>query len=353
METLKTGHRQYNAIDIMKVIMALLVVMIHKPFFSPEHPFAKYISEEVIAALAVPFFFIVSSFLCFKKMNGTKADNKKFIDFEKRLLILYIVWTIIYIPASLIKFYGIRLEGMTFKLFLSALMEIAKKFFLSSSFVHLWYVNTLMLSVALLFLMRKKLSDKAVLGIAFAAFSVSNLFPYLYPAVPSLEAFAEACPPILSYVFGKGLLCTAAGMFLSDKDLKSDQVKLSLAPIALVVLILFSVFSYEYRNTAIDTVRYFLVVSCSVSIFIMCRDLRLKDSGVYKTLRNYSSLIYFTHMLMISEIFELIAETTGIPAFYYNKPLIYLTTILFAVIVSTVIILLGKTRCFKWMKYLY
>ena len=52
METLKTGHRQYNAIDIMKVIMALLVVMIHKPFFSPEHPFAKYISEEVIASIA-------------------------------------------------------------------------------------------------------------------------------------------------------------------------------------------------------------------------------------------------------------------------------------------------------------
>ena len=102
MEALKKDNRQYNAIDIMKFIMSFLVVMIHKPIFSPEHPFAKYISEEVIAALAVPFFFIVSSFLCFKKMNGTKEDNKKFISFENRLLILYIIWTIIYIPSCLI-----------------------------------------------------------------------------------------------------------------------------------------------------------------------------------------------------------------------------------------------------------
>ena len=353
MEALKKDNRQYNAIDIMKFIMSFLVVMIHKPIFSPEHTFAKYISEEVIAALAVPFFFIVSSFLCFKKMNGTKEDNKKFISFEKRLLILYIIWTIIYIPSCLIKYYGLRLEGMTFKLFVSALIEIAKKFFLSSPFVHLWYVNTLMLSVAVLFLLRKIFSDKAVLAIAFVAFLVSNFFPYLYPAVPSLEAFAEACPPVLFNVLGKGLLCTAAGMFLSDKDLKSDQIKISLAPITLVVLILFSVFSYEYRNTAVDTIRYFLVILCSVAVFIMCRDLRLKDSGIYKTLRNYSSLIYFTHMLMISEIFELIADTTGISAFYYNKIIIYLTTISFAVIVSTIIILLSKKRGFKWLKYLY
>lgn len=353
MEALKKDNRQYNAIDIMKFIMSFLVVMIHKPIFSLEHPFAKYISEEVIAALAVPFFFIVSSFLCFKKMNGTKEDNKKFISFEKRLLILYIIWTIIYIPSCLIKYYGLRLEGMTFKLFVSALIEIAKKFFLSSPFVHLWYVNTLMLSVAVLFLLRKIFSDKAVLAIAFVAFLVSNFFPYLYPAVPSLEAFAQACPPVLSYIFGKGLLCTAAGMYLSDKDLKSDRVKISLAPIALVVLILFSVFSYEYRNTAIDTVRYFLVISCSVTIFIMCRDLRLKDSKIYKTLRNYSSLIYFTHMLMISEVLKFISDVTGVPAFYYNRPLIYLTTILFSVIVSTVIILLSKKRGFKWMNNLY
>ena len=353
MEALKKDNRQYNAIDVMKFIMAFLVVMIHKPIFSPEHPFAKYISEEVIAALAVPFFFIVSSFLCFKKMDGTKEDKKKFILFEKRLLILYIFWTIIYIPSCLIKYYGLRLEGMTFKLFVSALIEIAKKFFLSSPFVHLWYVNTLMLSVAVLFLLRKIFSDKAVLTIAFVAFLISNLFPYLYPAVPSLEAFAEACPSVLFNVFGKGLLCTAAGMFLSDKDLKSDRVKISLAPIALVVLILFSVFSYEYRNTAVDTIRYFLVILCSVAVFIMCRDLRLKDSKIYKTLRNYSSLIYFTHMLMISEVLKFISDVTGVPAFYYNRPLIYLTTILFSVIVSTVIILLSKKRGFKWLNNLY
>ena len=33
MEALKKDNRQYNAIDVMKFIMAFLVVMIHKPIF--------------------------------------------------------------------------------------------------------------------------------------------------------------------------------------------------------------------------------------------------------------------------------------------------------------------------------
>ena len=107
MDNIKEKNVCYNMIDVMKLIMSFLVVMIHKPLISSSHPFPKFILEEVICAAAVPFFFITSSFLFFKRIEKENNGRKSFISYEKRLLILYIAWTVVYIPSNLIKYYGI------------------------------------------------------------------------------------------------------------------------------------------------------------------------------------------------------------------------------------------------------
>ena len=58
----------YPDLDLMKLVMAFFVVEIHT------HPFAGVpVLETVVVglqALAVPFFFIASAFLCFKDLSG-------------------------------------------------------------------------------------------------------------------------------------------------------------------------------------------------------------------------------------------------------------------------------------------
>ena len=88
-----TTKKSHNAaIDIAKLILAFLVIGIHtEPFgfsFLLDKGFA------VLTRICVPFFFVTSSFFVFSKRN----DPIKYIT---RLLILYCVWSFIYLPFDL------------------------------------------------------------------------------------------------------------------------------------------------------------------------------------------------------------------------------------------------------------
>ena len=353
VDNLKEKNVRYNMIDVMRLIMAFLVVMIHKPLIPPSNPLPKFILEEVICAAAVPFFFITSSFLFFKKTENKNNDKKIFINYEKRLLILYVAWTLVYIPSNLIKYYGIHLEGMTFKLFVSGLLQIAMNFFLSTSFVHLWYINTLMISIAVIYFIRKKLSSKAVIIISLMIFFISEMMPILYNYFPAVEMVWKVVPTVVLNVCQKGLPCVAIGMILSNFKKYSQKGETVFLIFAFIIMIGFSMITYKENSVLSEAVLFFLIYIFSASIVLLCRDIKLKDSPKYKTIRSYSSIIYFSHLLMMSEIFSLIAEKTGITAFTENRFLVYFTTVFVAVLLSTAIVLLSKVRGFKWLKYLY
>lgn len=353
MNNLSKNNVQYNMIDVMRLVMAFVVIMLHKPFIPPSNPFPKFIVENIIGSTAVPFFFMVSSFLFFKKIGKGNDDRKVFLNYEKRLLILYTAWTIIYIPSNLIKYYGVDFNGMTFKLFVSALFQIVRNFFLSTSFVHLWYVNTLIVALAAVYFMRKRLSRKLTLIISLIFFGVSNLMPILYTYLPFIEKIWTAVPVIILNVCQKGLLCVAIGMFMSDFRECNKRSEILFVIVGFVAMVGFSAFTYEKRNTLVETVSLLLIFICSASIFLLCRDIKLKNSRRYKIIRSYSSIIYFSHLLMMGEIFKLIEEKTGMTAFTQNRILIYFTTASVAIIISTLMIILSKKQKFKWLKYLY
>ena len=66
-----TMKKQFNAIDVLKFVMAMFVVMIHvKPNAHSEGltmVFTPFLS------IAVPVFFVVSSMLIFSKLNGDRG----------------------------------------------------------------------------------------------------------------------------------------------------------------------------------------------------------------------------------------------------------------------------------------
>ena len=56
-------HKEYKGLDIMKFVMAIVVVAIHtRPEMSCDSVFVRQIFE-TIYSLAVPFFFMASGFL--------------------------------------------------------------------------------------------------------------------------------------------------------------------------------------------------------------------------------------------------------------------------------------------------
>lgn len=90
------NKRQIQGFDLLKFIMALFIVSIHTHFY--ESLIAnnyQLIGEGIskIQNLAVPIFFVISSFLFFRKnFSRLKDNNKLWIKFVKRLGIVYLFY---------------------------------------------------------------------------------------------------------------------------------------------------------------------------------------------------------------------------------------------------------------------
>ena len=98
MNTIGQVNTRYNGFDIAKFIMAIFVVTLHA------HPLLdisfnlNYAVTNGLTRVAVPYFFMASGFLLFRKMSFHELDMPRIKKYLIHIFRLYIVWTIIYLP---------------------------------------------------------------------------------------------------------------------------------------------------------------------------------------------------------------------------------------------------------------
>lgn len=140
-----------NNLDILKIVMAFLVIALHIFPVSKIEGIEGLISYEIasgITRIAVPTFFLISGYFLRNKLNDTAYLWK----YAKRILLLYVVWQLIYLP-DLIRFYKLGWFSKT-----DMLLKI------SYGYWHLWYLLATAISVGLLYLFRNfSLSVKVIL----------------------------------------------------------------------------------------------------------------------------------------------------------------------------------------------
>ena len=105
----------YKSIDLFKLFCAIMVVGIHTQPFG-ERLWGGYYPTTIFR-IAVPFFFVFSSFLFFSREG---ASIKKYV---KRLLLLDVAWTIVQSPVIVYKFF--LTSGDTFALSLIKFLQAA------------------------------------------------------------------------------------------------------------------------------------------------------------------------------------------------------------------------------------
>jgi len=131
-----------NNIDILKIVLAFLVVALHIFPVTKLKGIEGLISYEIasgITRIAVPTFFLISGYFLRNKLNDTAYLFK----YAKRILLLYVVWQLIYIP-DLIRFYNLK----RFSSF-DAVLQLVFGYW------HLWYLLASVLAVGLLYVSRK------------------------------------------------------------------------------------------------------------------------------------------------------------------------------------------------------
>lgn len=113
--------KNYFWLDITKFVLCFLVIAIHIGPFTSYSKGLNYFFVEVLARIAVPFFFVSSGFLLYVRNKGIKS-------YCLNMFRMYVVWTIIYLPLYFFKFSDLTLGARI------------KSFLIYGTYTHLWFL---------------------------------------------------------------------------------------------------------------------------------------------------------------------------------------------------------------------
>lgn len=289
--------RQYPAIDIAKYISALLVVAIHVYPFEPISPLFHTFFTQTVCRLAVPFFFAASAFFFFRHKENLE-DIAALKEYELRVLRLYLVWTVIYLPYTI---WNYAEAGFTFASVISWLRD----FLLNGSYYHLWFLPAMMLGMALLWFGQRRFGLKKTLLAALGLYLIGYLI--------NVYAVVWENMPVMSVLYGyftKTLVTARDGIFFAPLFLgigllaaRGVRVRETAGAIGFVVsfiCLILEVTAYYLTGILYDTASMFLsLIPCTFFLFSWLLTLRIKYSPQYKILRTDSTVIYTSQLLFI------------------------------------------------------
>lgn len=175
----------YPWIDKMRMIAAILVIAIHVSPFIQINTTADFILTRVLGRLAVPFFFVTTSYFLF--IDGYPSKEK----IQKTILALlkwYMISICLYIPLMIYNHYFDESH---------LLVQLIKDLFVDGTFYHLWYFPAIILGIIIVLLLKKIFSSSITLLITVVLYSVGLCGDSYYGLVYQLPL----CQDVLTFLF--------------------------------------------------------------------------------------------------------------------------------------------------------
>ena len=279
--------KKYNSIDLFKFIMAIVVIASHT-MYSPK---GDVDLVWVILKSAVPFFFMTAGFLISHKIDTSNKGISIIKNYIKKIIVLYIAWSIIYIPITIYGFHNIENISISDNLFII----IRKYFFIGEQFYSwpLWYLLCTIYSLSLIYILLKlKVNKKIIFLIALILYVIGYYYTYMASNIDLYSGASYAVLQRLSSYFtrsgrilqGMLYICVGFGIYDRINYLRkyTKQLILSLC----ILLIINSMINIEV-----------FIVLLYVVIFMICLSIDLRDNKFYYYLRKTSTIMYFTHMI--------------------------------------------------------
>lgn len=292
--------RQYPAVDIAKYIGAMLVVAIHTFPFEDISPSFNLFFIATVCRLAVPFFFVCSSFFLFRKIHHTKnqaTEGKKLVmAWLKRIGILYLVWTVIYLPYTI---WNYSEAGFSFM----SLLGWIRDFFLNGSYYHLWFLPALMLGMVVVWSLYRQKGMVYALEVSLVLYLAGyliNVYAPIWESLPGVYVvYGFFCKTLVTardgIFFAPIFICIgAAAAKLRRPNLKSCALGFAISFICLIL----EVTLYSALGVLTDKSCMFLSLIPSLYFLMnMLLQIRIPNQPMYTTMRRESTLIYVSHIL--------------------------------------------------------
>ncbi len=299
VKTIDNATRNYT-VDFFKFFSALLIIGIHTAPFSEVNKDLYFFVVNVFCRLAVPFFAVCSGFFISNTVIKKKNGIHTIIQQEKKLIKLYLIWTILYF------FYDIpfAIKGGYFTI--KNYIGYGIKALTSGSVYHLWYLISLIYALPLFYLCIKYLKRKSII----------ILLIVLYYVRATSYGYVKWLPSALVFVINQaqkfGALFNAVFLLLPLLLLgyiiaTGNKSKKKICIIGFIIsFFLLSIEAFVLKRFGQDSVSFiFFTLPTAYFTFSIVIQLNLvKDIKAGKLLGSVSLFIYCFHPMVIGVLPE-------------------------------------------------
>ena len=305
--------------------------------------------QNVFFRIAVSFYFITSAYFFFKslefkngKITKSKENSAKLKKYWLRLVLLYSVWSLIYLLWSIPSW--IETGWFSFKAF----VDFGLSAVFNTSYYHLWFLVRLIYVIPLMYLILRHFQVKFFILLSVLIYIVGLFYrgSYTWVGLP-LSDNMSSLPYYLSgfrtALFVVMPICSISLLVDRIRQWKNQIIYL-LTALSMLVYFSENIFlrallgDYELLSylvfSTLPMTLMLLASVCSISITIKH----------HLSLRKLSTLIYVIHPLVIGVINRIISDSK------IDSVLYYLIIALISFVLSLVIYLLSKRV--KILKYI-
>lgn len=348
--TQSAADERLDSFDVAKFVMSIAIVAIHTYLggywtTSRLYPWLR---------LAVPIFFMITSYLFFRKylVVGPEEKHARLRKFVVRNMQLYLFWLIVFlIPTLLMRDYF--KNGL-----LSGLGWFLNGLFFGSTFIGSWYITAAAIAIVFIALLYDRVPTKVLLGIGAACFIyatlASNYGNFMLPTGRTIaETMGTRWPFGNSYNnFIIAIPWMLAGYLLAKHEdtinTFHDENRLALysSLAACLILLYLECRFVRSRGLPYKTDSYFMLPLASGLLFVIIKHLRIRTEHA-ELLRNVSTITYCVHPTFAFHI-DLGINALGIQEFGVIK---FLLTLGISWLIAWAIIKLEKKPGFGLLRY--
>lgn len=352
-----TEKRTFESIDLVKFICSILVIGIHMPLFGMTEAVVlnvlNYGIARYVARLAVPFFFMCTGFLLFRKKTES-GELKNGIRYAKKTYRLYLIWTLIYLYPIVQNILSHK-KGV-----LAGLGEFVRNTVFIGSYTHLWYLNAAAFAVLLVaFLLHKGVCVRKIIGTSLVLYLIGVLPQSYYGLFGKLESVPVIWKVVkmLEKIMGTtrnglftGFFFVSLGMLFAKMPVRLSVKQAWMGFAGSMLLWLGEILMLVKLNWIREWDMYVFMIPAAFFLFCAVLRTELKNRRIYRELRDMSALIYFVHLwvrFIVGEVYGAMNLPASIPD---ARGLI---TVIGSAAVAFGIVRLSKCKRFGWMKKLY
>ena len=327
-------HHIFGGIDILKFALSIIIVAIHTEFFSP------YFFP--LCRIAVPCFFIISSYLFFCRIDSavTKSEEKGLlIKFIKRNLLLYLFWFLILIPIT------IYAKRQVYFSNLYGILYFLRDLVFGSTFYASRFIIANVICIIIVYFLRKHMALLTFLSISLFLISLlTSSYSFVIPGdvVILINRFIN-----FQNCFISGLIYSFFGFLLIK--IKINKTFSILFLFLSIILLYLEFYLLKQFNTNFDVSSEIYILNIPSSIFLFCffKNCFIKTTNTF-FLRKISTVIYCSHMSICVVLRTFIEEFSIWNMF---SLVLFAMTLCLSVLVFYIIYFLS--RKFKFFNFFY